>query len=101
MIFGKFGDLAKRAQELQQNLKKIKAELKTLKYTGENNVATVVVNGEMEVIDIRILKRDVSPEELEKQIKDAANSALVKARDEAAQKLKKAAGGFNIPGIGS
>jgi DNA-binding protein YbaB len=94
MILGNFGEMMKQAKELQQNLKKLKDELAHLKYEAEAGGVKVVVNGEMEILDIK-----AAPNAEMKNIKEAANRALKQAKDDAAEKLKKAAGGLSLPGL--
>lgn len=94
MIFGQFGDMVKQARELQSNLKRIKDELSRMRYEGESGGVKAIVSGEMELIELTS-PASASP----KNIKDAVNQALKKAKDDAANKLKDAAGGMNIPGL--
>ena len=94
MAFGQFGDMVKQARELQNNLKKVKEELTRARYTGEAGGVKVLVNGEMEIMEVT-----AGPGTSPNNFKDAANKALKSARDDAADKLKKATGGINIPGL--
>lgn len=98
MAFGQMGDMIKQAREMQGKLKKIKEELKHLRYDAEKHGVKVVVDGEMEIKEI-IVAPTVGPNQLPQLIKDAANSALKKSKDDAAKKLKQAAGGLNVPGL--
>jgi len=98
MIFGNLGDIVKQAKDLQSNLKKIKEELTLLRYEAEAGGVKVIVNGEMEILEIKIVP-SVNLNKAEALIKEAANRALKLAKDDAAEKLKKAAGGLNLPGL--
>lgn len=98
MVFGKFGDMVKQARELQSNLKKIKEELERSKYEAESGGVKVVVSGSMEISDIQI-SQNVNLNKVNSIVKDAANQALKKAKDDASEKLKKATGGMSLPGL--
>jgi len=98
MIFGNMGDMVKKAREMQENLKKIKDELQHLTYEGEAQGVKVVVNGDMEVKEIKIDPK-VNLMYIPNLTKDAANKALNSAKKDAADKLKSAAGGLSLPGI--
>jgi DNA-binding protein YbaB len=93
MIFGQFGDMVKQARELQSNLKKVKDELARAKYDGEAGGIKVTVNGEMDILEVKGASANLN------SFKDAANKALKLAKDDAAEKLKKATGGISIPGL--
>lgn len=96
---GEMGDMVNKARELQKNLAKIKDELKHLTYEGEVGGVKVTVDGEMEIKKIDYDVNRVAPQQLGNSIKEAANQALNKAKDDAAEKLKQAAGGLSLPGL--
>jgi DNA-binding YbaB/EbfC family protein len=98
MVFGQFGDMIKQAREMQGKLKKIKEELKHTRYEAESGGVKVIVDGEMEIKDV-IIAPVVGINQVAKLVKDVTNQALKKAKDQAAEKLKEAAGGLNIPGL--
>ncbi len=98
MIFGQFGDMVKQAKELQGNLKKVKDELQKQRYEAEAGGVKVVVNGEMDILDVKI-GPNVNLNKADGLFKDAANKALKQAKDDAAEKLKKVTGGISIPGL--
>lgn len=97
MIFdklGNMGELLKQAREMQSNLKKLKDELAHSRYEGEADGIKVIVNGDLEITDIQ------STESINaKNIKEAVNRALRKAKEDASQKMKGLTGGMNIPGL--
>ena len=99
MVFGQFGDMIKQAREMQGKLAKIKDELKNAKYEAEQQGVKVVVDGEMEIKEL-IIAPTVPPNQITRLVAAVANSALKKSKDDAAKKLKDAAGGLNIPGLG-
>ncbi|MFH0887553.1 MAG: YbaB/EbfC family nucleoid-associated protein [bacterium] len=97
MIFGNLGDMAgmmKKAMEMQKTMKRIKDELSRARYEAEVNGSRVIVNGEMEVLEMH------AGDNLSiKDVKEAANKALKKAKEDAANKLGDVTGGMNIPGL--
>jgi len=97
MIFGNLGDMAgmmKKAMEMQKQMKKIKDELSKARYEAEVNGNKVIVNGEMEILEMH------AGENLSiKDVKEATNKALKKAKEDAANKLGDVTGGMNIPGL--
>jgi hypothetical protein len=101
-LFGNLGDMGNmvnQARELQKNLAKIKDELKHLTYEGEAGGVKVTVDGEMEIKKIDYDVNRIVPNQLGGLIKEAANRALNQAKEDAAQKLKQAAGGLSLPGL--
>ncbi|NQU17978.1 MAG: YbaB/EbfC family nucleoid-associated protein [Candidatus Saganbacteria bacterium] len=98
MAFGQMGDMIKQAREMQSRLKKIKEELKQSRYEDERGGVKVIVDGEMEIKEL-IIAPTVAPNQISKLVKDVTNGALKKSKNDAAGKLKQAAGGMNIPGL--
>jgi DNA-binding YbaB/EbfC family protein len=102
-MFG-LAKLLKQAQELQENLEKVKEELGELQVEGTSGGGMVRVraNGRME-----ILKVDISPEALDpsnpKKLEDlvaaAVNQALGKARRAADERMAKLTTGILPPGM--
>ncbi|HTY12867.1 MAG TPA: YbaB/EbfC family nucleoid-associated protein [Candidatus Omnitrophota bacterium] len=98
MVFGQFGDMVKQARDLQNNLKKVKDELSRMRYEAEVNGVFVIVDGEMNIIDVKV-NPGVDPKKAVSSFKDAANRALKKSKDDAAERLKAATGGIKLPGM--
>ncbi|OGC06290.1 nucleoid-associated protein, YbaB/EbfC family [candidate division WOR-1 bacterium RIFOXYD2_FULL_36_8] len=101
MVFGNLGNMGnmmKQAMEMQKNLKRIKDELKHARYDSEEGGVSVVVNGDMEIQEIKI-PTGIDERRLEDTVKKAVNKALKKAKDDAAGKLKNITGGMSIPGL--
>ena len=100
-MFGKLGDMAglmKQAQEMQNNLKRIKEELKKSRYSAEVNGVKVTVDGEMEVKELEITVQ-MDNRKMADSVKQAVNKSLKVAREDAANKLKSATGGLSLPGM--
>lgn len=101
MVFGNLGNMGemiKQAREMQNNLKKIKEELKRSQYEVEMDGIRVVVDGEMEIKTLT-LNPSLDSKKLEESAKKAVNKAIKTAKDDAANKLKTLTGGLSIPGL--
>lgn len=101
MIFGGLGDMGKlmqQAKAMQGNLKRIKDELKHARYETESNGIKVVVDGELDIKELKISgHQDIG--KIGDAVKNVVNKALKQARDDAANKLKSATGGLSLPGM--
>ncbi len=98
MAFGQFGDMVKQARDLQNNLKKVKDELSKMRYEAEVNGVIVLVSGEMDIMEVRV-NPGVDLNKAVSSFKEAANRALKKSKDDAAERLKAATGGIKLPGM--
>ncbi len=76
-------DQMKQARELQ----KLQSELKKEKIEAEENGVKVVINGKMEVEEVRI-SEEISKADQEKAIKKCFNEAMRKVQMMAAQKMQ-------------
>ena len=86
-MFGQVRDIYK----LQKQAKQIKKELANIHVEAETEGVLVTVNGEMEVISVKIPEEMKSPENAEKleiALVSAANKAIKKAQEIAAEKMK-------------
>lgn len=97
------GNLMKQAQMMQEKLGKAQEEaaLKTVEATSGGGMVTVVANGKMEVLSIRIEKEVVDPEDidmLQDLVTAAVNEALKKAQEMTADEMSKITGGLGLPG---
>ncbi|MFA5879930.1 MAG: YbaB/EbfC family nucleoid-associated protein [Candidatus Margulisiibacteriota bacterium] len=98
------GGMLKKAKEMKSQMGAIQKELQKAIFSGfgMNKKIEVVVNGEMEVIEIKIDPSVIiptKPKDLEKGMKEAVNDAIKKSKAEAANKFKGIAGGLNLPGL--
>ena len=100
------GNMLKKAKEMKSQMATIQNELKKLSFIGYglNKKIEVTVNGEMEIIEIKIDPEVINPgkpKDLEKGIKEAVNDAMKKSKSEAASKFSSIAGGLglNLPGM--
>ncbi len=99
------GDIMKQAQKMQEKMQKIQDELADLQVEASSGggMVTVVANGKQEVMEVRIDKQVVDPEDvemLEDLVVAAVNQAMEKAQELANEEMGKAAGGMlgNMPG---
>ncbi len=99
------GDIMKQAQKMQDKMQKIQDELADLQVEASSGggMVTVVANGKQEILEVRIDKQVVDPEDvemLEDLVVAAVNQAMEKAQELANDEMGKAAGGMlgNLPG---
>ena len=95
------GDLFKQAQQVQQKIEALQAEIATLEVTGESGagLVRVVLNGAHEVkrvhIDPAVL--DEGREVLEDLIAAAFNDGARRVDSARTEKMSGLAGGFGLP----
>jgi DNA-binding YbaB/EbfC family protein len=97
--------LMKQAQKLQGDVAKVQEELAAMECDGAagGGLVTAVVNGQFEVVRVKIDKSVVDPNDvgmLEDLVVAAVNQAIGKMRALAQQEMAKLTGGLNIPGLG-
>lgn len=83
--------------DMQENLKN-----EEISATSGGGAVTATVNGNKEVISIKLDKEAVDPEDvemLEDLIVAAVNEALRNAENKVNSKMSKLTGGLNIPGL--
>ncbi|RKY88667.1 YbaB/EbfC family nucleoid-associated protein [candidate division KSB1 bacterium] len=102
---GKMAGIFKQAQKMQEEIMKAQEELEEIKVEGSSGGGMVVVtaNGKQEILDIKIEKEVINPEDkemLEDLILAAINQALNKATEVANEHIAKKAGGMlsRLPG---
>jgi hypothetical protein len=94
----------KQAKAMQKQLNEIQEELKNMIFESSSGggAVKVKVNGDQEVIQIKIDKEAIDPDDLE-MIEDmvlvAVNDALNKSKEEYKARMASLTGGFNIPGL--
>jgi|WetSurMetagenome_2_1015567.scaffolds.fasta_scaffold613952_2 DNA-binding protein YbaB len=94
-------DKAKKLFQLQQQAKKLQAELREMSFEGVElgGKVRVVVNGEQKVNEIEIAEELLAPSEKEavqRFLKQAVTSAISKSQQAAAQKMKGIAGDMGL-----
>lgn len=103
-MFGNLGNLMKQAQAMQERLAKVQAEVatKTVQASAGGGMVTVVVNGALEIVSVKIdpeVLKASDGEMLQDLVVAAANEALRKAREMVAEEMKGITGGLSIPGL--
>ncbi len=99
-----FGNIMKEAQKLQAQLEAIREEAgrKKVEATAGGGMVTVEVNGNQEIVSIKIDREVINPEDsqmLEDLVLAACNEALRKSREMMQAEMGKIAGGLKIPGF--
>ncbi|HUT65539.1 MAG TPA: YbaB/EbfC family nucleoid-associated protein [Spirochaetota bacterium] len=94
----------RQAQELQEKIKKLQDDLVNKYATGSSggDMVKATVNGKHEVIDIKIAKEVVNPDDkemLEDLIIAAVNDGMHKMDETIKLEMAKVTGGLNIPGL--
>lgn len=100
---GNMAGMMKKVQKLQADMAKLQEELKsrTLEATAGGGAVKVVVNGEKQIVSVKIDPAAVDPEDiemLEDMIMAAVNEAIKKVDDMMAQEMGKLTGGLKLPG---
>ncbi|MCK4503077.1 MAG: YbaB/EbfC family nucleoid-associated protein [Desulfuromonadales bacterium] len=98
------GNIMKQAQQMQAKIARIQQELETkeLEVTAGGGMVTARVNGKQQLLDLKIEKDVVDPEDVE-MLQDlvmaAVNEAIKQSQDMIQQEMNKVTGGMNIPGM--
>ncbi len=101
---GNMNQMLKQAQKMQENMMKAKEELekKSVQASSGGGMVEVVVNGKMEILELKIKPEAIDPDDvemLEDLVKAAVNQGLRNAQSMVEAEMGKATGGFNIPGL--
>lgn len=100
----KMNDLMKQAQEMQKRMLEIREELanRTVEATVGGGMVTATVNGQQEVVSLRITPEVVDPQDtemLEDLVVAAINEALQQSQEMMSAEMSKLTGGIKIPGL--
>ncbi len=101
---GKMGGVVKQALEMKQRIEEIKERLaeEQVEASAGGGMVTVVMNGKMDLMSVKIDPEVVDKEEvemLETLVRAAVNEAAEKTRDLVKAKMQEVAGGLDIPGL--
>ena len=99
-----FGNLLKQAQQMHTKIAQLQEEMagKTVEASSGGGMVNIVMNGQQEVLSIRIDPEVVNREEIEMLqdlIAAAMNEALRKSHEMMTEEMKKITGGLSIPGL--
>ena len=98
------GNLMKQAQQFQAKMAKLQEELgdKTVEASAGGGMITVVVNGQQEVLSIKIDPEVIDSDDME-MLQDlvlaAVNDGLARAKKMVNEEMGKLTGGLNLPNI--
>ena len=100
----KMNDLMKQAQQMQKRMLEIREELanQTVEATAGGDMVTAVVNGQQELVSLRITPEVVDPDDtemLEDLVVAAVNEALQQSQELMSDEMSKLTGNFKIPGL--
>jgi hypothetical protein len=103
------GDMAgmmKQAMAMKQRMEELKESLagETVEASAGGGMVTVVVNGQMKVVTLKIDPEVINREEaemLETLIRAAINDGMEKMQTFVKSKMTELTGGINIPGLTS
>ncbi len=101
---GNLGNLMKQAKKLQQELERVQAEIAEMKVEASSGggMVTAVVNGKGELLNLKIEREVVDPEDVEMLV-DLIVAAVQEAQKTAIEKAQERLGpltqGMNLPGI--
>ncbi len=101
---GNIQKMMKQAQKLQRQMMEAQEALagERLEATSGGGMVKVVVDGQQNVVEIKILPEAVDPEDvemLEDMVLAAVSEALRKSRDLAEERLGAFTKGMKIPGL--
>ena len=97
-------DLLRKAQELQQRMARLQAEMeeKIVEGSAGGGMVTVRVNGRQEVLSLRIEPAVVDPSDvdmLQDLVLAALNEALTRSKEAVQEEMRQLTGGISIPGL--
>ncbi|MEE2924749.1 MAG: YbaB/EbfC family nucleoid-associated protein [bacterium] len=98
------GKLMKQAQKMQADMMEEQEKLNSMVFKGSagGGMAEVVVNGKMEITDIKIMPEAVDPEDVE-MLEDVILAAIQEAQKKASQEKESSmsalTGGMKLPGL--
>ena len=98
------GNLQRMAQQMQQEMLRIQAELETTMVDGSSGggVVSATVTGKQELVSVTIDPSVVDADDvdmLQDLVVAAVNDALRSARELAEQKMSAVTGGLRLPGM--
>ena len=98
------GNIMKQAQQMQARIARVQQELenKEIEATAGGGMVTARANGKQQLLDLKIEKDVVDPEDIE-MLQDlvmaAVNEAIKKSQEMIQEEMSKVTGGMNIPGM--
>ncbi len=101
---GNMGNMMKQVKKMQKEMEKMEKDLDEtiIEASAGGGVVTAKVNGKKELIEIKIDKDILDPEDVdmvEDLVLAAVNEAMRQAEEKTAAQMQKLTGGMNIPGL--
>lgn len=96
-------ELIRNFQGIQGKMNEFQAKLSSMRITGfaGGDMVKVELNGHMQVVDIRITREAIDPEDTgitEELVKAAFNDAVQRMRERINEEFSSLTGGINLPG---
>ena len=100
----KLNQMMKQAQQMQIKMASLQKELDAKEFTASSGggMVTVKVNGKQEILDLKIDKECVDPNDvelLEDMVKTAVGTALKESQETVSKAMSKLTGGLSLPGM--
>lgn len=101
---GGMNSIVRQAQKMQSQISKVQEEIgqKKVEAATGGGMVTAVVNGNQELLEVRINPEVVDPQDIEllqEMIVGAVNQAMKTAGDMMNTEVEKITGGLSIPGL--
>ena len=102
---GDMGNLLKQAQEMQRQVDKVRAELRSRVVTGSSSAGDVRVDMTADRHEVRSVHvspdflRSADADELAERIRSAMADALRRAEDVEREEVGRVTGGMQLPGL--
>ncbi len=101
---GKMGGILKQAMEMKGRIEELKENLGAMHVETSvgGDMVTIVMNGNMEVVSLKIDPSIIDtedPETLEGMVAAAVNASVSKVQEMVKDKMTELTGGVDIPGI--
>ena len=101
---GGMNSIVRQAQKMQSQIQKVQEEIgeKRIEASTGGGMVTAVVNGNQELLEVKINPEVVDPndvEVLEEMVVGAVNQAMKTAGDMMNTEVEKITGGLSIPGL--
>ena len=94
-------DKAKDLYKLQKQARQIKKQLKNTHIEAEHEGVTVIINGEQEVIEVKISEESMADKKLlQGNLTKCFNKAVKRSQQIGAEMMKDVMGDMNLPGMG-
>jgi len=104
LLEGQLGKLLQQAQKLQEDMMRVRDQLKNMRVEADVDAGSVkvIANGRQEIIDIILDPGIIHPANsrvIQELLVSAVNKAIEKSKKLATQEMNKVTGGLNIPNI--